>query len=181
MRIKLHEVWNLIHTYRFRALQGVNIEYRKLQTVQHYLGTIIQIFTYWGGPKRGRLLDPQDILNFEEIGVRIRLLLFQSQRRLDSSLISELHIPSGLNMATHFQLRVYDVVSTVPKGRVISYGSIANALKTSSRAVGTAMGKNRELWSSSSPAVDLSTKGKPSQHTQSKMYRDTESSPRMEP
>jgi len=42
---------------------------------------------------------------------------------------------------TAFQSRVYDVVRTIPKGSVRSYGSIATELNTSARAVGTAMGK----------------------------------------
>ena len=43
---------------------------------------------------------------------------------------------------TPFQRRVYAVVRTIPKGSVRSYGSIAEELKTSARAVGTAMGRN---------------------------------------
>jgi len=43
---------------------------------------------------------------------------------------------------TPFQSRVYDVVRTIPKGYVRSYGSIAQQLQTSARAVGTAMGRN---------------------------------------
>jgi len=43
---------------------------------------------------------------------------------------------------TPFQTRVYDVVRTIPKGFVRSYGSIAQELQTSARAVGTAMGRN---------------------------------------
>ncbi|KAL7526318.1 hypothetical protein ACHAXR_001423 [Thalassiosira sp. AJA248-18] len=43
---------------------------------------------------------------------------------------------------TPFQSRVYDVVGTIPKGSVRTYGSIAQELQTSARAVGTAMGRN---------------------------------------
>ncbi|KAL7471275.1 hypothetical protein ACHAXS_011581 [Conticribra weissflogii] len=43
---------------------------------------------------------------------------------------------------TPFQKRVYDLVSTIPKGSVRTYGSIAKELNTSARAVGGAMGKN---------------------------------------
>mmetsp|Transcript_12301 Transcript_12301/g.24995 ORF Transcript_12301/g.24995 Transcript_12301/m.24995 type:complete len:81 (+) Transcript_12301:21-263(+) len=43
---------------------------------------------------------------------------------------------------TPFQNRVYDVVSTIPKGSVRTYGSIAKELNTAARAVGGAMGKN---------------------------------------
>lgn len=43
---------------------------------------------------------------------------------------------------TPFQRRVYDIVSTIPKGSVRTYGSIAEELQTSARAVGTAMGRN---------------------------------------
>jgi methylated-DNA-[protein]-cysteine S-methyltransferase len=43
---------------------------------------------------------------------------------------------------TTFQQQVYDVVTTIPKGSVRTYGSIAKELGTSARAVGTAMGRN---------------------------------------
>lgn len=43
---------------------------------------------------------------------------------------------------TPFQKQVYDVVSTIPKGLVRTYGSVAQELGTSARAVGTAMGRN---------------------------------------
>ena len=43
---------------------------------------------------------------------------------------------------TPFQTRVYNVVGTIPKGSVRTYGSIAKELQTSARAVGTAMGRN---------------------------------------
>eukprot|EP00571_Detonula_confervacea_P001319 CAMPEP_0172320228 /NCGR_PEP_ID=MMETSP1058-20130122/40025_1 /TAXON_ID=83371 /ORGANISM="Detonula confervacea, Strain CCMP 353" /LENGTH=63 /DNA_ID=CAMNT_0013035451 /DNA_START=74 /DNA_END=265 /DNA_ORIENTATION=+ len=43
---------------------------------------------------------------------------------------------------TPFQSRVYEVVGTIPKGSVRTYGSIAQELQTSPRAVGTAMGRN---------------------------------------
>ncbi|KAL9188606.1 hypothetical protein ACHAXT_006984 [Thalassiosira profunda] len=43
---------------------------------------------------------------------------------------------------TPFQTRVYNVVGTIPKGSVRTYGSIAKELGTCARAVGTAMGRN---------------------------------------
>ena len=43
---------------------------------------------------------------------------------------------------TPFQKRVYHVVGKIPRGSVRSYGSIAEELGTSARAVGTAMGRN---------------------------------------
>jgi methylated-DNA-[protein]-cysteine S-methyltransferase len=43
---------------------------------------------------------------------------------------------------TPFQSRVYNVVRTIPKGSVRTYGSIAEELQTSARAVGTTMGRN---------------------------------------
>ena len=43
---------------------------------------------------------------------------------------------------TPFQRRVYDVVGTIERGTVRSYGSIAKEFGTSARAVGNAMGRN---------------------------------------
>ncbi|KAL3782285.1 hypothetical protein ACHAW5_010587 [Stephanodiscus triporus] len=43
---------------------------------------------------------------------------------------------------TPFQRRVYDVVGKIPRGCVRSYGSIAEEIGTSARAVGNAMGRN---------------------------------------
>lgn len=43
---------------------------------------------------------------------------------------------------TPFQRRVYDVVGTIERGTVRSYGSIAKELGTSARAVGNAMGRS---------------------------------------
>jgi len=46
-------------------------------------------------------------------------------------------------MPTSFQQRIYDALLLIPKGRVTTYGAIANFLDTKAiRAVGTAVGKN---------------------------------------
>lgn len=45
-------------------------------------------------------------------------------------------------MPTLFQKRVYELVKTIPKGKVASYGEVARRLKTSARAIGQAMRKN---------------------------------------
>ena len=46
-------------------------------------------------------------------------------------------------MPTPFQQRVYDALLLIPKGRVTTYGAIANFLGTKAfRAVGSAVGKN---------------------------------------
>ncbi len=41
-----------------------------------------------------------------------------------------------------FQRRVYDLVATVPRGRVTTYGAVAKQLGTCARAVGGAMRRN---------------------------------------
>ena len=43
---------------------------------------------------------------------------------------------------TSFQQRVYNLVSTVPYGRVTTYGAVAKELGTCARAVGGAMRRN---------------------------------------
>ena len=43
---------------------------------------------------------------------------------------------------TPFQRRVYDVVGTIERGTVRTYGNIAKELGTSARAVGNAMGRS---------------------------------------
>ncbi len=46
-------------------------------------------------------------------------------------------------MATEFQKRVWDALRLIPKGRVTTYGAIADHLGTRAvRAVGSAVGKN---------------------------------------
>ncbi|KAI8911687.1 6-O-methylguanine DNA methyltransferase [Gorgonomyces haynaldii] len=45
-------------------------------------------------------------------------------------------------MVTSFQQRVYDITSQIPKGKVATYGLIANKLDTSPRAVGNALRNN---------------------------------------
>ena len=43
---------------------------------------------------------------------------------------------------TAFQERVYAVVTSIPRGKVATYGIVASEVGTSARAVGGAMGKN---------------------------------------
>jgi len=47
-------------------------------------------------------------------------------------------------MVTIFQKRVFAVVRKIPKGKTMSYGQIAKILKTSPRAVGRALKKNKD-------------------------------------
>ena len=49
-----------------------------------------------------------------------------------------------MNPKTNFSEQCYELLKLIPKGRVTTYGEIASALNTKAyRAVGTAMGKNR--------------------------------------
>ncbi|HYD03651.1 MAG TPA: MGMT family protein [Alphaproteobacteria bacterium] len=43
---------------------------------------------------------------------------------------------------TEFQKRVYDFISKVPKGKVVTYNGIARALESAPRAVGQALKRN---------------------------------------
>lgn len=43
---------------------------------------------------------------------------------------------------TDFEMKVYSMAKTIPKGRVTSYGAIASALNSAPRAVGQALRKN---------------------------------------
>ena len=43
---------------------------------------------------------------------------------------------------TAFATRVYTLVKQIPRGKVASYGVVADALGTCARAVGTAMRRN---------------------------------------
>jgi len=45
-------------------------------------------------------------------------------------------------MLTDFQKKVYNLVSKIPKGKVTTYKTIAEKLKTSPRAVGKALNVN---------------------------------------
>ncbi len=45
-------------------------------------------------------------------------------------------------LATPFQMRVYEVLKRVPKGRVTTYGMLAKAIHSGPRAVGTAVASN---------------------------------------
>ena len=45
-------------------------------------------------------------------------------------------------LATPFQMRVYEVLKRVPKGRVTTYGMIAKSIHSGPRAVGTAVASN---------------------------------------
>lgn len=53
----------------------------------------------------------------------------------------------SLNNMSDFAQKVYDVVRTIPKGRVATYAGIAKAIGSprAVRAVGTALGKNRNF------------------------------------
>jgi methylated-DNA-[protein]-cysteine S-methyltransferase len=44
--------------------------------------------------------------------------------------------------STEFEKRVYKEISKIPKGKVITYGELAKALKSSPRAVGQALKRN---------------------------------------
>ena len=48
-----------------------------------------------------------------------------------------------LQMGTKFQNRVWKKLKGIPHGKTMSYGDLANKLKSSPRAVGGACGKNR--------------------------------------
>lgn len=48
-------------------------------------------------------------------------------------------------MTTHFQKRVFFLVSRIPKGKVATYGEMARCLKSGPRAVGQALGANPSL------------------------------------
>jgi len=51
-----------------------------------------------------------------------------------------------MNSKTDFNQRCYALLKLIPKGKVTTYGEIARALNTTaSRAVGSAMAKNRDL------------------------------------
>jgi len=43
---------------------------------------------------------------------------------------------------TVFEMRVYDIVRTIPEGKVMTYKEIARMLKSSPRAVGQALKRN---------------------------------------
>ncbi|MGV8086595.1 MAG: MGMT family protein [Candidatus Woesearchaeota archaeon] len=43
---------------------------------------------------------------------------------------------------TEFEKKVYDTISNIPKGEVITYGFLAKMLKSSPRAVGQALKRN---------------------------------------
>ncbi len=43
---------------------------------------------------------------------------------------------------TPFEQRVYDTISKIPKGEVVTYGQLAKKLKSSPRAVGQALRRN---------------------------------------
>ena len=43
---------------------------------------------------------------------------------------------------TEFELKVYKIISKIPKGKTTTYGEIAKKLKTSPRAVGQALKRN---------------------------------------
>ncbi|GAX83630.1 hypothetical protein CEUSTIGMA_g11054.t1 [Chlamydomonas eustigma] len=43
---------------------------------------------------------------------------------------------------THFEKRLYEVCKKIPKGKVSTYGTLANVLKSSARAVGQGMRRN---------------------------------------
>jgi methylated-DNA-[protein]-cysteine S-methyltransferase len=45
-------------------------------------------------------------------------------------------------MVTEFQQRVYDFISKVPKGKVVTYNGVAKALNSAPRAVGQALKRN---------------------------------------
>lgn len=52
----------------------------------------------------------------------------------------------GLPLApvgTHFQRRVWDVIAGIPSGQTMSYGDVAQAIRSGPRAVGNACGANR--------------------------------------
>lgn len=46
-------------------------------------------------------------------------------------------------MPTKFQKKVFKIVKKIPKGQTMTYGEIAEKLKTSPRAVGQALSKNK--------------------------------------
>ena len=51
----------------------------------------------------------------------------------------------GLPLApagTHFQRRVWEQISTIPRGRTLTYGEVASAIRSGPRAVGNACGAN---------------------------------------
>ncbi|MBI2900728.1 MAG: methylated-DNA--[protein]-cysteine S-methyltransferase [Planctomycetes bacterium] len=53
-------------------------------------------------------------------------------------------VPLDLSWATPFRRAVYDVVMSIPRGRLLTYGEVAaRAGRGSARAVGQAMGANR--------------------------------------
>ena len=43
---------------------------------------------------------------------------------------------------TPFQIKVYEIVKRIPKGKTMTYGEIAIKLKTSPRAIGQALKRN---------------------------------------
>ena len=45
-------------------------------------------------------------------------------------------------MLTNFQKRVYNLVRKIPKGKITTYKTLANKLKSSPRAIGKALNKN---------------------------------------
>jgi methylated-DNA-[protein]-cysteine S-methyltransferase len=47
-------------------------------------------------------------------------------------------------MLTEFQKKVYAIVKQIPRGETSSYGAIAKKLKTSPRAVGQALKRNKD-------------------------------------
>ncbi len=51
----------------------------------------------------------------------------------------------GLPLApagTHFQRRVWEQISAIPRGRTLTYGEVATAIRSGPRAVGNACGAN---------------------------------------
>jgi methylated-DNA-[protein]-cysteine S-methyltransferase len=51
----------------------------------------------------------------------------------------------GLPLApagTHFQRRVWERISAIPRGRTLTYGEVATAIRSGPRAVGNACGAN---------------------------------------
>jgi methylated-DNA-[protein]-cysteine S-methyltransferase len=47
-----------------------------------------------------------------------------------------------LRTPTAFEMKVYALVSKIPRGKVTTYGEVARILKSSSRAVGQALKRN---------------------------------------
>ncbi|KAJ0410425.1 hypothetical protein P43SY_002757 [Pythium insidiosum] len=64
------------------------------------------------------------------------------------------HIEWRGKRITAFEKRVYELISTIPAGKVSTYGDVAKALQSGPRPVGQALRVRLRIWGLVSSAID---------------------------